>query len=162
MVLALFPETTTWAGTRKAGYSGTSMFGLGGVNDAPASNGSAARFFYTAKASVGERENGLKGFVPCVKCGGLSTDTHIDDKGNTANCRRNGHPTVKSLALMEYLVKLVKYPEYNLILDPFMGSGTTLLACIRLGIPCIGIDSDEQSCEIAARRCQAEAPALVA
>ena len=63
---------------------------------------------------------------------------------------------------MGYLVKLVKYPEYNLVLDPFMGSGTTLLACIRLGIPCIGIDSDEQSCEIAARRCQAEAPALVA
>jgi len=65
----------------------------------------------------------------------------------------NNHPTVKPLALMEYLVKLVKMPEYNSIRDPFCGSGTTLLACIRLGLPCIGIDNDEKSCEIAAKRC---------
>jgi site-specific DNA-methyltransferase (adenine-specific) len=69
--------------------------------------GSAARFFYCAKASKAER--------------GVA----------------NSHPTVKPLALMEYLVKLVKMPSYNLILDPFMGSGTTLLACAKLGIPCI-------------------------
>jgi len=86
-------------------------------------SGSAARFFYCAKSSKGERGED------------------------------NNHPTVKPLALMEYLVKLVKMPEYNLIIDPFMGSGTTLLACIRLGIPCIGIDNDEKSCEIAAKRC---------
>jgi DNA modification methylase len=55
---------------------------------------------------------------------------------------------------MEYLVKLVKMPEYNLITDPFCGSGSTLLACIRLEIPCIGIDNDEKSCEIAAKRCE--------
>ena len=68
----------------------------------------------------------------------------------------NSHATVKPLTLMEYLCKLVKMPEYNLILDPFVGSGTTLLACIRLGIPCIGIDSDEKACEIAAKRCEYE------
>ena len=71
--------------------------------------------------------------------------------------RGNTHPTVKPLALMEYLCKLVKMPEYNLILDPFCGSGTTLLACGNLGIHSIGIDSDEQSCEIAADRCANDA-----
>ena len=68
----------------------------------------------------------------------------------------NTHPTIKPLSLLTYLVKLVKMPEYNLIIDPFCGSGTTLVACIRLGIPCVGIDSDEKSCEIAARRCSQE------
>lgn len=42
------------------------------------------------------------------------------------------------------------------LLDLFCGSGTTLLACIRLGIPCIGIDDNEATCEIAARRCSQE------
>jgi site-specific DNA-methyltransferase (adenine-specific) len=87
------------------------------------SDGSAARFFYCAKSSRGERGDG------------------------------NNHTTVKPLALMEYLCKLVSMPEYNLILDPFCGSGTTLIACTRLGIPSVGIDSDEKSCEIAANRC---------
>ena len=64
----------------------------------------------------------------------------------------NNHPTVKPLSLMTYLCKLVKMPEYDIILDPFCGSGTTLLACAKLGIRAIGIDSDEQSCEIAAIR----------
>jgi len=128
---------------------------------------SAARFFYTAKASFEEREKGLIGDIPCHKCGQLSSTEHQavkdgvpqfdkDGKPIMEKCRRNVHPTVKALALMEYLCKLVKMPEYNLILDPFCGSGTTLLACIKLGIPCIGIDSDEQSCEIAARRCSQE------
>jgi site-specific DNA-methyltransferase (adenine-specific) len=164
MVLELFPEskstggrsghTAAYSGGYKREYYGDTKPGFG-------DNGSAARFFYTAKASFGEREKGLKGFLPCVKCGGIDTDTHIDDKGNEVRCRRNGHPTVKVIALMEYLVKLVKMPEYNLILDPFMGSGTTLLACIRLGIPCIGIDNDEKACEIAARRCSQEVMELI-
>jgi hypothetical protein len=54
-----FPETTTWAGKRKEGYTGGSMFGIGGCNDAPASSGNASRFFksiiYQAKASKSER-----------------------------------------------------------------------------------------------------------
>ena len=86
------------------------------------SDGSAGRFFYCAKASKSER--------------GVA----------------NSHPTVKPLALMEYLCKLVRMPEYNLVIDPFCGSGTTLLACMKLGIRCVGIDSDEQSCEIATIR----------
>ena len=96
--------------------------GKGVVKHGYGGSGSAARFFYSAKASRSER--------------GVA----------------NNHPTVKPLALMEYLCKLVKMPEYNLIIDPFMGSGTTLIACSKLGIPCIGIDSDEQSCELATIR----------
>jgi len=126
-VMELFPKTKS--GQLKEGHKqGAGSFGkIGGdfiTGTYGGDSGSAARFFYCAKASKSERGEG------------------------------NDHPTVKPLALMEYLCKLVMMPEYNLIIDPFMGSGTTLLACISLGIPCIGIDSDEKSCEIAANRCR--------
>jgi len=130
MVMELFPETSKGYGvaTRGKAKGDGSVFGIGGINPNRYDMGgqSAARFFYCAKSSKRERGEG------------------------------NNHATVKPLALMEYLCKLVKMPEYNLILDPFCGSGTTLLACIKLGIPCIGVDSDESSCEIAARRCSQE------
>jgi len=129
MVLELFPESKptkphkVYSKIDKYEGYGTITQKHGEVINYDESNGSAARFFYTAKSSKRERGEG------------------------------NNHPTVKPLALMEYLINLVKMPEHNLIIDPFMGSGTTLLACIRLGIPCIGIDNDEHTCEIAARRC---------
>lgn len=63
----------------------------------------------------------------------------------------NDHPTVKPLKLMEYLITL---SGGHLILDPFMGSGTTLVAAKRLGRKAIGIEIDEHSCEIAANRCR--------
>jgi site-specific DNA-methyltransferase (adenine-specific) len=63
----------------------------------------------------------------------------------------NDHPTVKPLKLMEWLIKL---SGGQLILDPFMGSGTTLVAAKRLVRKAIGIELDEHSCEIAAKRCQ--------
>ena len=72
--------------------------------------------------------------------------------GESYDAVKNDHPTVKPLALMEYLVRLVTMPELNLILDPFMGSGTTLRAAKNLGIRAIGIDIEEQYCEIAANR----------
>ena len=100
------------------------------------------------RSSRSERDRGLEGSVYAYRGNGFSAS--ISDSKLP---RGNNHPTVKPLALMEYLCKLVKMPEYNLILDPFVGSGTTLLACGNLGIHSIGIDSDEQSCEIAANRC---------
>lgn len=122
-------------------------------------NGTAARFFYCAKASKSERNRGCEELEDSIGGGmkGTEDKTLLTGSGNIRNnIMKNNHPTVKPLALMEYLCKLVKYPEYNLILDPFMGSGTTLLACIRLGIPCIGIELDEHSCEIAVKRCEAQ------
>jgi site-specific DNA-methyltransferase (adenine-specific) len=71
--------------------------------------GGSSRFFYTAKASRSERGRG------------------------------NIHPTVKPIALMEYLIKLVTRPQ-NIVLDSFCGSGSTLIAAQNLGRIGIGID----------------------
>ena len=111
--------------------------------------GGASRFFYCAKASRGEREEGLYGVQPCAFCGGLTSKTHVNKEGLTVNCIRNDHPTVKPLSLMEYLITL---SGGQTILDPFCGSGTTLVAAKRLGRKAIGIEIDEHSCEIARHR----------
>ena len=64
---------------------------------------------------------------------------------------RNHHPTVKPLALMEYLVKLVSR-EGAIVLDPFLGSGTTALAAKRLGRHFVGVELSEEYCAIARKR----------
>ncbi len=65
-----------------------------------------------------------------------------------------GHPTQKSEPIMRWLVSRLRAP--GVILDPFMGSGTTLVACKRLGRPSVGIEREERYCEIAAKRLQQE------
>lgn len=99
-------------------------------------SGSAARFFYCAKAS--DRE--------------IQPSEDFPLWGESYEAVKNTHPTVKPIALMTYLVKLVTMPERNLILDPFAGSGSTLVACQMSGIPAIGIELHEEHCEIAANR----------
>ena len=64
----------------------------------------------------------------------------------------NTHPTVKPLKLMEYLLTLTKTPTGGLVLDPFMGSGSTLVAASRVGRQAIGIEQDENACKIAVQR----------
>lgn len=66
----------------------------------------------------------------------------------------NKHPTVKPVRLLEYLIKLVTLPEFNLILDPFMGSGSTAIACENLGIDWIGFEKDKEYCKQARNRIQ--------
>ena len=66
--------------------------------------------------------------------------------------RQNFHPTVKPIALMEYLVRLTKTPDGGVVLDPFMGSGTTGIACVNEGRDFIGIEQGEEYFEIAKRR----------
>lgn len=68
------------------------------------------------------------------------------------------HPSPKPLAVMVWIVDCLPGDS---ILDPFMGSGTTLVAAKALGRPAIGIDIDEASCEEAARRCSQEVLGLV-
>jgi site-specific DNA-methyltransferase (adenine-specific) len=88
----------------------------------PGDSGGASRFFYCPKATKKERGAG------------------------------NDHPTVKPLALMEYLLTLLSTPDGGVILDPFAGSGTTLLAAKRLGRRCIGVELTEHNCQIARER----------
>jgi len=108
--------------------------------------GSAARFFYCAKASRSERNAGLTDPGPQFKHG-----TTLSMVENT-NTKGNNHPTVKPLALMQYLCKLTMMPDGGTILDSFIGSGTTLVAAKKLGRKAIGIEIEEQYCEIAADR----------
>lgn len=109
-------------------------------------SGSAARFFYCAKASKSERNRGCEELGQKIVNDGRQTD--IDNafqRGTTL--RSNTHPTVKPIALMEYLVKLVS-PENSIVLDPFAGSGSTLIACKNLGRQYIGIEMNPEYIEI--------------
>ena len=64
----------------------------------------------------------------------------------------NFHATVKPIALMRYLVRLTKTPTGGVVLDPFTGSGTTGVACVKEGRNFIGIELDEEYLEIAKKR----------
>ena len=65
--------------------------------------------------------------------------------------KKNNHPTVKPIKLMEYLIKLVSR-ENAVVLDPFMGSGTTGIACVKLNRKFIGIEKEEDYIKIAEAR----------
>ncbi len=79
---------------------------------------------------------------------------HNEKEPNAYN--QNNHPTVKPLALMEYLVRLTKMPSENQVyLDPFIGSGTTAMAVKKHGRNYIGIEQDEEYCKIARARIDA-------
>jgi len=65
--------------------------------------------------------------------------------------KQNFHPTVKPVKLMQYLVRLVT-PKDGTVLDPFMGSGSTGIACKKEGFDFIGIELDEDYCNIAKTR----------
>ena len=73
----------------------------------------------------------------------------ITDK--TVYTQKNNHPTVKPVALMEYLIKMVT-PKGGIVLDPFMGSGTTGIACRKLNYGFIGIELEEDYITIAKAR----------
>ena len=88
-------------------------------------SGSAARYFYCAKASKKDRDEGLVEFDEVVDCDRnpevYSADTAFN---RSANARKNTHPTVKPTELMQYLIRLVT-PNGGTVLDPFNGSGST-------------------------------------
>lgn len=64
----------------------------------------------------------------------------------------HGHPAEKPVALLSHVLTLAAVPPGALVVDPFMGSGTTLAAARPLGVRVIGIEADERWCEVAARR----------
>ena len=103
-------------------------------------SGGASRFFYTAKASRSERERGVmveKSPAPRAQ------DFGSFQKETGRQPVKNFHPTVKPLDLMQYLVRLVT-PKDGICLDPFLGSGTTMLACRLEGFSSLGIEKDAQ------------------
>lgn len=127
-VLAVFPE----ANHRTGGPSATSIGGDGAYGGGRArvplgfdDSGSAARFFYCAKASKRDRTEAGR----------------VD----------NRHPTVKPTSLMRYLVRLVT-PPGGVVLDPFMGSGSTGKAAVLEGFGFVGIERDADSFETARAR----------
>jgi len=117
-------------------------------------SGSAARFFYCAKASRSERNAGLEGmeerWIDDSRKEGAVGGNNPRNRG--ARSATNHHPTVKPLALMRYLARLTKTPTGGVVLDPFMGSGTTGCACALEGRDFIGIELNEEYMEIAKRR----------
>jgi len=137
---------------QKPTVSANSLFG-GGINngDGYRDTGGPSRFFYTAKSSRSERELGLIGHIPCRTCDGLDTETHLNEKGQEVRCVRNGHPTVKPLALMRWLCRLVT-PPGGVVLDPFAGSGSTLIAAGQEGVNYLGCEKEEEYVRIAEAR----------
>ncbi|WP_285301927.1 site-specific DNA-methyltransferase [Stenotrophomonas maltophilia group sp. Smal13] len=119
--------------------------------------GSAARFFYCAKATPEDRNDGLdSGQVPAVSANATMRDCE------TANWpARNGnhHPTVKPTNLMRYLCRLVT-PAGGLVLDPFMGSGSTGKAAVLEGFQFVGIEQDPVYAAIAEARIRVAQPGL--
>ncbi len=112
--------------------------------------GGASRFFYCAKASTSERNQGLSAREEQKVNDGRTTP--IDNpfqRGETA--RKNIHPTVKPVKLMEYLCRLIT-PLNGIVLDPFMGSGTTGIAASHEGFNFIGIEISPEYFEIASMR----------
>jgi site-specific DNA-methyltransferase (adenine-specific) len=91
----------------------------GGFND----EGTPNRFFYCAKVTTKERNEGLKQ-------------------------HKNHHPTVKPLSLMRYIVRLVT-PKGGVVLDPFAGSGTTGVACVLDGYRFICIEKEKEYVDVA-------------
>mgnify|MGYP003520276762 CR=1 FL=1 len=114
---------------------------------------SAARFFYCAKADRTDRNSGLDDPGPQFQMGRLP---HHGEKVNAAR-KGNHHPTVKPTDLMRYLCRLVT-PPGGVVLDPFMGSGSTLKAAELEGFSAIGIELDADYIEIARRRIASDAP----
>jgi hypothetical protein len=124
-------------------------------------SGGASRFFpvfkYVAKPDRSERDAGLDDLP--ARSGGDATDREDGSAGlsspragaGRSGGARNIHPTVKPVALMEWLVRLVT-PPGGVVLDPFLGSGTTGCAAVRLGFDFIGIEREAEYVEIAERR----------
>lgn len=130
-VTELFPNSKGGAYPAKRGQAVATTFASGQETEggfrAMGDDGSASRFFYCAKANTKDRNLGL------------------DEK------EKNTHPTVKPTELMRYLIRLVTPPK-GVVLDPFMGSGSTGKAAVLDDFSFIGIEQNADYIEIAKKR----------
>jgi site-specific DNA-methyltransferase (adenine-specific) len=158
-VVGMFPETKSGKaeiGTGK-GYAenASGIASTGKIVSCFADSGSASRFFYCAKASKSERNAGLDGFDDTVKFTQMRSSNGTGDKnfegGFQDQIMKNGHPTVKPISLMRYLCRLIT-PKGGIVLDPFMGSGSTGCGAVLEGFSFIGIEKEEEYIKIAEAR----------
>lgn len=155
-VVAQFPAEAGQQAALKTRNSDKTRNAFGGFAGSPDADfaphdarGSAARFFYCPKASRADRNSGLFiGAAPVVVSGATMRDCETADWS-----ARNGnsHPTVKPTNLMAYLCRLVT-PPGGVVLDPFMGSGSTGKACMREGFRFVGCELEPEYLAIAAAR----------
>lgn len=154
-VVGLFPQSSGGAWPAKG-----AQFGMSGgerkqrgERTEMADSGSAARFFYCAKVSSSERNAGLSN-LPDKEWKG--DGAAIPQRGERPfNPSKNNHPTVKPIALMRYLCRLIT-PPGGTVLDPWMGSGSTGVACKEEGFQFIGMEQDEGYYTIACHRMNVE------
>ena len=165
-VVELFPDTGKSAGGRIGKKA------MGNVTNVPAGqyeagdpgygdSGSAARFFYCAKANKTDRNEGCEDLDEKVNTHstyGIHSDAGLEWNGrhpeNRSRTVKNNHPTVKPTALMRYLCKMVT-PPAGIVLDPFCGSGSTGKGAILEGFQFIGVEKDPEYSEIASLRIRA-------
>lgn len=165
LVLDLFPKTKSGALNQASVKADNRIYGQhdGYANPKQygADTGSAARFFYCAKTSKKDRDEGLDGVEE--KQMGFSNGAQIHGEGydkaqtiglNRVISRKNNHPTVKPTDLMRYLCRLVTQPG-GVVLDPFMGSGSTGKAAMLEGFDFIGIEREADYIKIAEARIKA-------
>ena len=155
-VVAAFPQAKGQQGALTGSEPSSktaNTFGefAGRASSAPRGDtGSAARFFYAAKASKKDRDEGLESFVAAKTNDGRAVDAdNAYQRG--ASLRQNIHPTVKPTDLMAYLCRLVT-PPGGVVFDPFMGSGSTGKAALREGFGFIGCEMDAAYFAIAEAR----------
>ena len=154
-VVELFPIAKGGVYPATRGSSAIGAFAQGGTHkDKPnqarvmGDTGSAARFFYCAKANKRDRNEGLDGFVNKV-AGGMQG--RADGTMGSITYNQNHHPTVKPTDLMQYLCRLITPPN-GTILDPFLGSGSTGKAAMYEGFNFVGIELTDEYLPIAKAR----------
>ena len=126
--------------------------------------GDAARFFYCAKASKKDRNEGLEAFDAVMTNFAAGTGLSKNGDGSPRNMNadaKNHHPTVKPTDLMRYLCRLVT-PPGGVVLDPFMGSGSTGKAALLEGFRFIGCERSPEYVAIARARIAAALQAIAA
>jgi site-specific DNA-methyltransferase (adenine-specific) len=150
--------------TRKMSESNVNTYGHydsdTSYRDTYGDSGGASRFFYCPKTSKSDRNEGLDDFetkksssMPGRRNAEDMSSSKIDNDvtGRFVTLRQNIHPTVKPTDLMTYLIRLVT-PKGGIVLDPFMGSGSTGKAAVREGMEFIGIERENEYFEIAEAR----------
>lgn len=146
------------------GFSGN-VYGYGGIAERARSeprrdSGSAARFFYCAKADRADRNAGCKGMPLGMPAAPNGAENAVGAKrGSQSKPRENIHPTVKPTDLMRWLCRLVT-PAGGLVLDPFAGSGSTGRGAIAEGFQFVGIELSPEYGAIAEARIRVTQPGL--